>query len=207
MREESLHYTEAEEKILNAALQVINEKTISGTRMHLIADKAGMVQSNVHYYYKTKQELLSELQERVLEEFYNIRRADKKKSGDTLEEQLHIFFQQKKYMIQRKRKYDFAELDFIVQSKIEPEFKARFQQSYAEWREDIREILVRFCPDMSEEERTMIPYLTVSLLEGASIQFLVDGRNFDAEAYFARAEEMVLAQIRSAMGMGTKDRE
>ena len=43
---------EAEERILKAALKVVNEVTINGTRMHLIAEKAGMVQSNIHYYYK-----------------------------------------------------------------------------------------------------------------------------------------------------------
>lgn len=199
MREESLHFAEAEEKILNAALKVVNEATISGTRMHLIAEKAGMVQSNVHYYYKTKQDLLDGLQERVLEEFYNVQRAGKKKSKDTLESQLHVFFQQKKYMIQKRKDYDFAELDFIVQSKINSKIQERFQQSYSEWRDSIREVIIRFCPDMEESDKEIIPYLAVSLLEGASIQVLVDGKDFDADSYFAAAEEMVLSQIQNAM--------
>ena len=67
MKTETLHVTETEERILNAALKVVNDVTISGTRMHLIAEKADMVQSNVHYYYKTKQELLKGLQEWILE--------------------------------------------------------------------------------------------------------------------------------------------
>ena len=47
MKTETLHVTETEERILNAALKVVNDVTISGTRMHLIAEKADMVQSNV----------------------------------------------------------------------------------------------------------------------------------------------------------------
>lgn len=199
MREETLHFAEAEEKILNAALKVVNETTISGTRMHLIADKAGMVQSNVHYYYKTKQDLLEGLQERVLEEFYRIQRMNKNKSDDTLESQLHVFFQQKKYMIQKKKDYDFAELDFVVQSKINRKIQERFQRSYSEWRDSIREIIIRFCPDIEESDKEIIPYLAVSLLEGASIQALVDGKDFDADGYFAAAEKMVLGQIQNAM--------
>ncbi len=198
LREESFHFTESEEKILQAALQVVSEKTISGTRMHLIAEHAGMVQSNVHYYYKTKQELLLGLQERVLEEFYSIRRMDRQRSGDTLEEQIHIFFRQKKHMILEKEAYDFAELNFLVHSKMDEKIRERFRQSYAEWREDIREVLSRFCPDMDRGEKEQIPYLTVSLLEGASIQFLVEGREFDADRYFTAAEEMILQQIRKA---------
>ena len=196
---ETLHFSEAEERILNAALKVVNEATISGTRMHLIAEKADMVQSNVHYYYKTKQALLEGLQERVLQEFYNIRLTDKKQSRDTLKDQLHIFFQQKKYMITKKKDYDFAELNFIVQSKINQKVRERFQESYTEWRDAIREIIIRFCPDMEENDKEIIPYLTVSLLEGASIQVLVEGKDFDADSYFTAAEEMVLSHIEDAM--------
>lgn len=199
MREESLHFAEAEEKILNAALKVVNEVTISGTRMHLIADKAGMVQSNVHYYYKTKQDLLEGLQERVLEEFYDTQRTVRKKCEDTLQGQLHVFFQQKKYMVLKKKDYDFAELDFIAQSKINPKIRERFHQSYEEWRDSIREVIIRFCPDMPEEDKEIIPYLAVSLLEGASIQVLTDGREFDADSYFAAAEDTVLKLIQNAM--------
>ena len=52
---------------------------------------------------------------------------------------------------------------------------------------------------MDETDKELIPYMAVSLLEGASIQVLVDGKGFDADSYFAYAEEMVLEQIRIAM--------
>lgn len=195
MREEFMRFEDTKEKVLHAALEVVNEKTISGTRMHLIAGKADMVQSNVHYYYKTKQELLEGLQERILEEFYRIQREGWEKCGDTLEEQLHVFFQQKRYMIEEKRDYDFAELNFIVQSKIDGKIQERFQQSYSKWREEISRIIERFCPDLPQQEREAIPYLAVSLLEGASIQALVEGEGFDAEKYFNTAESMVLQRL------------
>lgn len=199
MREESIHFSEAEERILKAALKVVNEATISGTRMHLIADKADMVQSNVHYYYRTKEALMERLQEYVLEEFYQIQRIGKKRSEDTLQGQIHIFFQQKQQMLTRKKDYDFAELDFLIQSRINKNIQERFQKSYCEWRNGIREIIIRYCPEMEESDKELIPYLAVSLLEGASIQVLVDGKDFDAESYFLKAEEMVLNQIESAM--------
>ena len=187
MKTETLHVTETEERILNAALKVVNDVTISGTRMHLIADKADMVQSNVHYYYKTKQDLLKRLQ------------VSKKSSKDTLEDQLHIFFQQKKTLLTKKKEYDFAELDFLVQTRIDADIRARFQEAYAVWRDNIRAIIILFCPNMEETDKELIPYMAVSLLEGASIQVLVDGKGFDADSYFAYAEDMVLRQIRIAM--------
>ena len=162
MKTETLHVTETEERILNAALKVVNDVTISGTRMHLIAEKADMVQSNVHYYYKTKQELLKGLQEWILEECYDMQQVSKK-------------------------------------SRIDADIRARFQEAYAVWRDNIREIIIRFCPNMDETDKELIPYMAVSLLEGASIQVLVDGKGFDADSYFAYAEDMVLQQIRIAM--------
>lgn len=199
MKTETLHVTETEERILNAALKVVNDVTISGTRMHLIAEKADMVQSNVHYYYKTKQELLKGLQEWILEECYDMQQVSKKSSKDTLEDQLHIFFQQKKILLTKKKEYDFAEIDFLVQTRIDADIRARFQEAYAVWRDNIREIIIRFCPNMDETDKELIPYMAVSLLEGASIQVLVDGKGFDADSYFAYAEEMVLEQIRIVM--------
>ena len=181
MKTETLHVTETEERILNAALKVVNDVTISGTRMHLIAEKADMVQSNVHYYYKTKQELLKGLQEWILEECYDMQQVSKNSSKDTLEDQLHIFFQQKKTLLTKKKEYDFAEIDFLVQTRIDADIRARFQEAYAVWRDNIREIIIRFCPNMDETDKELIPYMAVSLLEGASIQVLVDGKGFDAD--------------------------
>ena len=102
-------------------------------------------------------------------------------------------------MITKKKDFDFAELNFIVQSKINPKVRERFQNSYSEWRDAIREIIIRFCPDMEENDKEIIPFLAVSLLEGASIQVLVDGKDFDADSYFESAEQMVLSHIENAM--------
>ncbi len=202
MKDGSSQYANTNEKVLKAALKVVNQATISGTRMHLIAEEADMVQSNVHYYYKTKEDLLEGLQEHGLGEFYTMQDSLRKKSGDTLQEQLHIFFQQKKRMITKKKEYDFAELDFVVQSKIKPTIQGRFQKYYMEWRDSIREILIRFCPNMDEKEKELIPYLAVSLLEGASIQSLVDPKDFDADGYFDMAERVVLDHIQNVTDNG-----
>lgn len=187
----------AEDRILKAALKVVNEKTINGTRMHLIAAKADMGQSNVHYYYKTKDELMLSLQERVLQKCYEIRAQDIKKSKDTLESQLHIFFQQKKLLISKKKEYDFAEMNFLVQGKINAEIHDRFVDSYEQWRDDIRAVIVKYCPEISQRDKDIIPYMVVSLLQGASVQALVDFKDFEMDLYFENCESMLLNYINS----------
>jgi TetR/AcrR family transcriptional regulator len=46
-----------EEKIFDAAVDVFEEKGLSGARMQEIADKAGINKALLHYYYRTKEKL------------------------------------------------------------------------------------------------------------------------------------------------------
>ena len=48
----------AEEKILNAARRVFENKGMSGARMQEIADEAKINKSLLHYYYRSKQNYL-----------------------------------------------------------------------------------------------------------------------------------------------------
>lgn len=186
---------EQNKRILNAALDVINKETISGTRMHLIADQAKMVQSNVHYYYKTKSELMLALQDYIFEECYDIRRKEKKHSKDNLESQLSVFINQKKRLILNKHKYDFAEIDFWVQSKTNPEVHEKFAESYQKWRQEIRDMLDRYCTNLEEKSKEILPYTLVSLMEGATIQYFINKNDFDIDSYFDQCNQMFLNQI------------
>jgi AcrR family transcriptional regulator len=185
-------------RILNAALDVVNKKNISGTRMHLIADQAKMVQSNVHYYYKTKEDLMLALQEYIFEECYDIRRIEKKHSKDNLESQLDVFINQKKRLILNKHKYDFAEIEFWVHSKTHDKVHIQFIKSYEKWRSEIREILEKYCPDLDEMNKQMIPYTLISLLQGATLQYFIDKNDFDIDNYFELSKQMILNQIKIA---------
>lgn len=187
---------DTQERILNAALKVVNRETISGTRMHLIAQQAEVVQSNVHYYYKTKEELLLALQERVLKQCYDIREQDRRKSQDTLESQLHIFFQQKKFLISKRKEYDFAELNFLIQGKMDAKIHRRFVESYEQWRDDIREVIIRYCPRLDEATKEMLPYVIVAMMQGASLQTLAQEEELDVEVFFAKCEEMLLSYLK-----------
>jgi AcrR family transcriptional regulator len=188
---------EQNKRIMNAALDVVNKQTIAGTRMHLIAERAKMVQSNVHYYYKTKNELMGALQEYIFEECYDARRKEKKHSKDTLESQLNVFINQKKRLILTKHKYDFAEIDFWVQSKSNDEIHEKFDESYTKWRREIREVLEKYCPWLDETSKEILPYTLVSLLQGATIQYLINKEEFDIEGYFEQCKQMILSQIES----------
>lgn len=195
---EEITNKEPMKRILSAALDVVNKETISGTRMHLIAENAQMVQSNVHYYYKTKNDLLLALQKHIFEECYEIREEEKSMSQDNLESQLDIFINQKRKLILEKKQYDFAEMDFWVQCKINEDVHENFVNNYDTWRKEIRDILRKYCPDLDKKSIELLPFLMISVLEGATIQYFINKTNFDLDEYFDFSKQMMLNHIYNA---------
>jgi AcrR family transcriptional regulator len=163
--------------------------------MHLIAERAGMVQSNLHYYYKKKNDLMLALHTKVLKRCLEIRDSIKMKAKNTLEEQLDVFLKQKVEFILREEKYDYAELDFWVQGRINPEIQTAFASSFEGWRQGIGEILDKYAPEMSKQKREYMPFMIVSILEGASIQYLIDKGRFDVNEYFNFCKKIILCSI------------
>lgn len=55
------HEMNTEEKILDAARQVFQQKGMTGARMQEIADTAGINKALLHYYYRTKEKLFEKV--------------------------------------------------------------------------------------------------------------------------------------------------
>ncbi|MFT4005085.1 MAG: TetR/AcrR family transcriptional regulator [Lacrimispora sp.] len=192
--------TSTEDRILDAALDVIQEKTIGGLRIRQVADKAHVVQSNVHYYYNSKKNLLLAVQKKVLNHYREIRQQSiyllKTGPSLSLEDHLGVFIKQKLDTIQKENKYDIAELDFWNQSRLEPDMHQEFCRSFESWRQEIRDMIGCFAPEMPPSKQILLSGITVSLLEGAAVQFLVDKQAFDIELYFEYCKEILIKEIR-----------
>lgn len=192
--------TSTEDRILDAALDVIQEKTIGGLRIRQVADKAHVVQSNVHYYYISKKNLLLAVQRKVLNHYREIRQQSicllKTSPSLSLEDHLGVFIKQKLNTIQKENKYDIAELDFWNQSRLEPDMHQEFCRSFESWRQEIRDMIGCFAPEMPPLKQILLSGITVSLLEGAAVQFLVDKQAFDLELYFEYCKEILIKEIK-----------
>lgn len=184
-----------EDVILNAALEVVDKNTISGTRMHLIAQKAGMAQSNIHYHYKTKRNLMVALHRKVVNRYVEIRDNIRGEYGENLSDQLEIFFRQKLDTILKEPEYDTVELDFWLQARIDEEYHETMNSAFDFWRRGIGEIIDKYVPDMPASKRAFLPHMIISLLEGATLQYHVDEEHFDVEAYLGYCKEIVLGVI------------
>lgn len=186
-----------EDKIIQATLDVIEEKTISETRMRNIAEKADVFQSNLHYYYKSKRVLLLAAQKRVADRCIEIREEERSKAANTLEEQLDVFLKQKLIFITQEPKYDYAEIDFWIQSKIDEDFKAEFKRSFYGWRKELQDLIETFAKNIEAEKKVLLASVIISLLEGATIQYLVDAEAFSVNQYFDYCKQIIIREIKS----------
>lgn len=183
-----------EERILDAAFDVLQERTISGVRMALVAERAGLFQSNIHYYYKSKHELLLAVQRKVLRHCVELRRALGGTEG-TAQEQIEVFWGQKKNFIQKEPKYDYAEIDFWSQARVDEAMRAEVRAAFANWRREIEAMLARLAVWMPEKRRGLLAAVMVSMMEGATMQYLLHPGAFDLDSYFSYCTELVMKEI------------
>ena len=195
-RKEWTQEESTEERILDAAFDVLQERTMSGVRMALVAERAGLFQSNIHYYYKSKHELLLAVQKKVLQHCIELRRALGGTEA-TLPEQLEAFWGQKKDFILKEPKYDYAEIDFWAQSRVDEVMRAEVCASFGNWRNEIEAMLARFAPQTPQARRKLLAAVMVSMMEGASMQYLIEPTAFDLDEYFSYCTELVLKEVGS----------
>ena len=188
-----------EEKILDATLRVIESHTISGTRISLIAKEADMLQSNVLYYYKTKEEILVAMQKRILDIFPKLREELRDNTEDTLESALEVFSKNEENLLKNFPEYNHAEMDFWVQSRTDEDTRELFSQSYDLWRQEIRDVLVKYVPDLPDNLKEILPAQYVSMLEGFTIQYLIDENKIDMTEYFALSRQLILKTVKPYM--------
>lgn len=183
-------------KILDAMLEVIARDKISGTRMHLIAKEADMTQSNLHYYFPTKNDMLIALLNNMQSWFS----ANRKRSVDLKEQpfvqNFRAIFDEKKDVILHHKKLDYVQFDYWVQGTADPEVRLTFQRTFNIWRHDIAQVFKQAGrEDMDPKIQELLPFLMVSLMMGASMQYLIDEEKFNLDDYFAAAETMIFNLI------------
>ncbi|HEX2954602.1 MAG TPA: TetR/AcrR family transcriptional regulator [Bacillota bacterium] len=183
-------------RILDATLEVVAREKISGTRMHLIAKEARMTQSNLHYYFPTKNDLLIALLNRLQDDFSENRKKVVDLDEKSVAQNIRAIFAEKKEMTLHNRKLDYLQFDYWVQGTVDLKVRDTFQRTFEVWRRDIQTVLVHGKTDAASDSiARMTPYLMVSLMMGASMQYLMDEGSFDLDEYFTMAEQMVVGLL------------
>lgn len=188
-----------EQRILDAALRVMAKYSISGTRMHLIAEEAGMAASNLHYHFKTKHDLLLALLAEIQDRFDQERSGLMLQETHSLRERLAVFFEQKKALILEQPRYDKVQFDFWLLGQSDETVKQDFRRSFDHWRGHLVESMLEFYPQMEEEYARDLSYTLISLMMGASMQYL-NGDGVSLDRYFSQCLDMVIGKIEADYG-------
>lgn len=188
-----------EQRILDAALRVMAKYSISGTRMHLIAEEAGMAASNLHYHFKTKHDLLLALLAEIQDRFDQERSGLMLQETHSLRERLAVFFEQKKALILEQPRYDKVQFDFWLLGQSDETVKQDFRRSFDHWRGHLVESMLEFYPQMEEEYAKDLSYTLISLMMGASMQYL-NGDGVSLDRYFSQCLDMVIGKIEADYG-------
>jgi AcrR family transcriptional regulator len=187
----------AQRRILDATLATLAKHKVSGTRMRLIAKKAGMSQGNLHYYFPKKAELFMALIDDMLDHFVHARAQILADRELGVEKKLAIFFDQMKEILQAESHRMFVFYDFWVQGTRDRQIRAKIQHMYNTWRSDIAGVVQKGVREgvFDQTHANLIPSIMVSLMEGAALQYLIDEEAVDLDEYFDSARESVFSML------------
>ena len=180
--------------ILNAALITIAEKKISGATMRDIAERAGISHGTLHYHYPSKIELLHALLDEI-DLLFNEDRAGKIASQNlNPSAALREFLSQEERLLKQQRHVVEAFIDFWGHGHKDAHTHTKIQSMYSKWRQDIETVLLDGIKrgEFDRQAASFIPGIMVSLMEGSTLQYLIDKEAFDLEAYFSLAYEMIM---------------
>ncbi|MGD0610850.1 MAG: TetR/AcrR family transcriptional regulator [Anaerolineales bacterium] len=182
--------------ILDAALETILANKISGARLRQVARKAGMSQGNIHYYYPTKDELYKALLDHLLQVFVEDRKSVLSDRTIPPQQKLRYFFDQQIELIRRHKEVVIF-FDFWVQGTVDQEIRRKISGMYAKWREDIQLVIDEGIQKgvFSKKAAPQMPAVLASIMDGASLQVLMDGKALDLQAYFQVSFDMVLKML------------
>lgn len=192
------------ERILDAALETIAERTISGTRMREIARRAGVSQGHLHYYFPSKDQLFLALLDHM-EGLFNREQRDWL-DDPTLSprSKLELFLDQQRRLVAEQGVLMRAYQDFALQGATDPQISLRVRSMHVDWRSNLAMVLAEGVDQgvFDADRAGPIPGVLVSLMEGSMMQYLIDPQGFDLDSYFGTVRDMILGWLRPDEGAG-----
>lgn len=184
----------AKEVILQATLDTIAEYSISNTSMQMIAQRAGMRQPNLHYYFNTKRELLLQLMEWMQRHYDTL--IDRYVNGQkTLEGKLRGFFEQELYVMEHESAYTKVSLDLWGLGQSDAEIRAHYARGYAIWRGRISSAIRDSLPVLEPAYCETVASMLISMVMGAQIQYLSAPDSFSLHSYMKQCLEELLQML------------
>ena len=163
------------QKILDAVSQLIAERGVHHTTVSDIVERAGISRGALHYYYKTKNELIYDITTQHLDRMTShwLEEFSRTDSKDGLSALLKDILE------------DFVHAEgpgtlnlYLIHDAVTGNKRLRdyFLKQYDIWREKITDTLSKTSPDTPKENESL-SYIAIALIDGLTIQWLLGMRD------------------------------
>jgi len=196
-------------RIILAAMETVADRTIGGTRMREIAERAGLSLGHVHYYFSSKSDLLLAVLDHIWDIFDEERDRRLEDPDLVRSRRFSVFLDQQCGLLEERADLLAVRLDYSVQGTSDKIIQAKIQGGYAEWRARIAEQIEQSVGSgvLSPEALRIVPDLCIAIMEGAVLQYFNEPERMDIEPYFHVAKEMVAAYLNSPEAVSQMGRE
>lgn len=162
-------------KILDAVGQLIAEKGVKNTTISDIVERAGISRGALHYYYKTKNDLIYDI---TVQHLNNI-------TSHWLDEFSHTDSKNRLSMLLKATLEDFVHAEgpgtlnlYLIHDAVTGNEQLRecFLKQYNSWRRSTLDALNQASPDMQKENEAL-SHIIIALVDGLTIQWLLGMRD------------------------------
>jgi AcrR family transcriptional regulator len=184
------------EQLIAAAYKVINQKGYCDFTVADIAKEAELSVGLVHYYFRDKQSLLSNLfkdtQNRVRENLL----AELAKASDPVEK-LNIFIDQSFLLFWREKDYFNLLFEFWTQIKRNSGIRSIVQKLYRAYREELARVFQCGVERgiFREMDVSYTATICVSIVQHTIIQHLIDEKAFDMTEYATKIKQFIISMV------------
>src|SRR5262245_43574000 len=173
-------------QIVEAAIAVIAEQGLPNLSLSEIEKKTGMKRGHLTYYFKTKEDILLAVFDRMLQLMFERNRADPEFSGGQAGfwERFRILLERLVLRPPANPEFACLQYTFLAQMGHREDFRQRLAGLYEQWRgfmaHDLTAELAR-CPDAPRVDPRTLSSLLQGVLHGTTMQLAVDPHAFSCE--------------------------
>lgn len=182
-------------QILDAAVGVAASERLDGMTVRKVADRAGLSPGLVFFHFGSKDQLLLDLLDRVLEEIIGRRPPEDAAGAPSARDALLTYARSELERLPGER--DFVELffDYWVVGTRNPDVRTRMSDAMAAYRASFEPLATRIVAEEAARFDGVPPgdvaRIIVSFVQGTAFQAVLDPDHFDVDALMAALEALV----------------
>lgn len=193
---------ERREQILEAAFRVAARDRLDGLTVRAVAREADLSSGLVFFYFKTKDALLVELLDWLLERTIVLKTGEGVLSLPTARERFVARLRKAVESVVRERVQVELFFDYWVMGTRHPRVREKIRAAMAQYREVFQPLI----EEVQREDPDFLPLgsaevlaaMAVSFVEGCALQAIIDPDHFDLELFLASLEALLARPLTPA---------